>query len=363
MPATTIPPVPHYEPAPVTQEDLDYADFPIIDISKAKTPEGRKELATVVRDAMRTYGFLYIVNHGLTDAENERMMDIANVAFTQVSEEEKTSLASKIKEVGSYRGYKLRQFWTIDNGVRDQIEHYNMHRRIFHQQHPKALQPFLPEMRAFTEHNFYNVLHPVLRLLALGLELPEETFVNLHNFDAEGESYLRFMKYYPRTEDDEVKTKNVWLKGHTDIGTITILWSQPVTALQIMSPDGKWRYVKHIPNGLVVNAGDSMEMLSGGYYKATIHRVVQPPPDQREYPRLGMFFFGSADEDVRLVPLAESPVLQRIGITRKCADEDAPTMGEWRAARTRAYGLSELRRRDDVVEEQVVKGVVVKHYS
>lgn len=37
----------------------------------------------------------------------------------------------------------------------------------------------------------------------------------------------------------------------TDIGSITILWSQPVTALQIMSPEGKWRYAKHIPNGLV----------------------------------------------------------------------------------------------------------------
>ena len=36
-----------------------------------------------------------------------------------------------------------------------------------------------------------------------------------------------------------------------DFGSITILWSQPVTALQIMSPDGKWRWVKHIPNALV----------------------------------------------------------------------------------------------------------------
>ena len=37
----------------------------------------------------------------------------------------------------------------------------------------------------------------------------------------------------------------------SDIGAVSILWSQPVTALQILSPDGKWRYVKHVPNGLV----------------------------------------------------------------------------------------------------------------
>ena len=106
-----------------------------------------------------------------------------------------------------------------------------------------------------------------------------------------------------------------------------------------------------------------MEMLSGGFYKATIHRVFQPPTDQRGYTRLGLFYFGYADDDVRLVPLVQSPVLQRVGITRKCPDEDAPTMGEWRVARTKVYGVSELKRKDDVVEEQVVNGLVVKHYN
>ena len=56
---------------------------------------------------------------------------------------------------------------------------------------------------------------------------------------------------YPRTEEDEVQTKNVWLKGHTDSGVLTILWSQPVVGLQIMCPDGKWRYVRYIPNSVV----------------------------------------------------------------------------------------------------------------
>lgn len=37
----------------------------------------------------------------------------------------------------------------------------------------------------------------------------------------------------------------------TDFGSITVLWSQPVAALQIMSLDGKWRWVKHIDNALV----------------------------------------------------------------------------------------------------------------
>ena len=106
-----------------------------------------------------------------------------------------------------------------------------------------------------------------------------------------------------------------------------------------------------------------MEMLSGGFYKATIHRVIQPPADQRGCTRLGLFYFGLANDDVRLLPVAQSPVLQRVGITRKIPDEDAPTQEEYRIARTKAYGLSELKRKDAVVEEQVLVGVVVKHYN
>ncbi|KAI0760890.1 Clavaminate synthase-like protein [Trametes elegans] len=363
MPATTLPSIPHYVAAPPTQEELEWADLPVIDISKAATPEGRAELAPRVRDAMRTQGFLYIVNHGYTEAQNERVFDIADLPFAQVPEDEKKQFVGDIKQTGSFRGYKPRSYWHIANGVRDQLEHYNSHRSIYTQEHPKALQPVLPEIRAFAEHNHYNVLHPILRLLARGMELPEDTLVNIHGFDSKGETYVRFMKYYPRTEDEETKTNKVWLKGHTDFGTITILWSQPVSALQILSPDGKWRWIKHVPNALVVNAGDGLEFLSGGFYKATIHRVIQPPDDQRGYTRVGAFYFAMTDDDIKLVPLAESPALQRAGITRRFDDADAPTTEQWRRARTSAYGQSELKKKDEVVEEEVINGVVVKHYN
>lgn len=62
------------------------------------------------------------------------------------------------------------------------------HRNIVGQEHPRPLRPFIPEMEDFARHNHFNVLHPVLRLLALGLELPEDTLVKTHNFDAKGET-------------------------------------------------------------------------------------------------------------------------------------------------------------------------------
>ncbi|TFK52765.1 Clavaminate synthase-like protein [Heliocybe sulcata] len=349
MPTRTLPPVEPYIPAPPPTEHLDYADLPVIDLSKPVTAE----LAAVARDAMRTYGFLYAVNHGYTPSQTKRMFDIANIPFEHVSTEEKQAYAGDIKATGSYQGYKMRSYWHIDNGVHDQLEHYNINRDITKKQHPQALRPFLPEIEAFAKHCHFNVLHPILRLLAVGLDMPEDAFVDIHKFDAKGETYVRFMKYYPRSEEEEQKTNNVWLKGHTDFGSITILYSQPVAALQILSPDGTWRWVKHVDNALVINAADALEFLSGGVYKATVHRVVQPPPSQRGYTRLGVFYFAMPDDEVVLSPMQEREG-RRVG---------ASTMEAWRRARTSAYGKSELKKDGSGVDVEVINGVVVKHYN
>uniref|UniRef100_A0A0W0FVC4 Clavaminate synthase-like protein n=1 Tax=Moniliophthora roreri TaxID=221103 RepID=A0A0W0FVC4_MONRR len=342
---TQRPRVPHYVPAEATKEHLEYADLPIIDLAQARaSPETRGALADQVREAMTTHGFLYAINHGYSAEQMERIFDIANVPFDQVSLEEKKRYEGTMKITGSYQGYKLREYWHIDGGVRDQIEVYNINRDVTKRGHPEALCPFLPEIEAFARQNQFNVLHPILRLLALGLQIPEETFVDMHNFSAVGETYVRFMKYFPRTEEEESKSKNVWLKGHTDIGTITILYSQPVAALQILSPDGRWRWVKHIENALVINAGDAMEFLTGGFYH----------------------------DDIKLTPasggaLLDSPVLKRVGIKRRFEDKDAPTMEMWRKSRTSAYGQTELKASqkagEESIEEEVINGVVVKHYN
>ena len=66
----------------------------------------------------------------------------------------------------------------------------------------------MPEYQEFARHNHFDVLHPVLRyvviassgslsnsmlifcrLLALGMELPEETFVNIHDFNETAVKY------------------------------------------------------------------------------------------------------------------------------------------------------------------------------
>ncbi|THU82642.1 Clavaminate synthase-like protein [Dendrothele bispora CBS 962.96] len=343
--------IPQHQIPPSTTCSLDWADLPIIDLSKADIPEFRESLAEEVCQAMESHGFFYVINHGYTAQQTRRIFDLASATFDLVNEQEKAKYTGKSESV--YEGYKPRQTWQIENGVSDQIEHYNMHRFVHCKQHPAILQPHLGEIEAFAKHNHMKILFTILRLLAIGLKVPEEAFIEKHSFEAPGESSVRFMKYYPRTLDEEIKAKNVWLKGHTDIGSITILWSQPISGLQILSPDKKWRYVKHIENALVINTGDVMQMLSGGVYKPTIHRVVQPPPDQSHLERVGVFYFAMAADNVKL------------NLVQCNENSESPLMGDWRKERTQKYGRTALKQSTEEkdVEEDTVCGVLVKEYN
>ncbi|KAJ3992147.1 Clavaminate synthase-like protein [Lentinula boryana] len=360
--------LPEYVPPPATTEPLDWAELAIIDLSKANTPEGRKALAEEVVQAMNTQGFFYVINHGYTLEQTRRMFAIASSTFDDVDSEEKKIYMGKSPAV--YEGYKPRQTWQIEQGVTDQIEHYNINHAVRERMHPHVLRPHLDEIEKFARHNHTHILFTILRLMAMGMQLPEDIFVDMHHFEATGESSVRFMKYYPRSPEEEVQTRNVWLKGHTgltekvhigcisDIGSITILWSQPISGLQILSRDGVWRYIKHIENALVVNSGDVMQLLSGNFYKPTIHRVIQPPKDQERLERLGVFYFAMAADDVRLASVGA-------GAASESEKAQAPTMSDWRKERTERYGTGSMKpsSKEEKVQEEVILGVVVKEYN
>ena len=71
-----------------------------------------------------------------------------------------------------------------------------------------------------------------------------------------------------------------------------------------------------------------------------------------------------ADDDVPLLPLMHSPVLQRIGIERRCLDKEAPLAGAWRRERTVSYGRVALQKgSENNTEEEVIGGIIVKHYN
>jgi len=117
MPSVTYPVVPRHVAPPSTTEDLDYADLAIIDFAKLDSPEGPTQLAAEMHKALAEVGFFYVINHGYTQSQNDRIFDIADVPFASVSDEEKLPYLANIKEAGSYQGYKMREFWVLVSAI------------------------------------------------------------------------------------------------------------------------------------------------------------------------------------------------------------------------------------------------------
>lgn len=143
------------------------------------------------------------------------------------------------------------------------------------------------------------------------------------------------MIYSPRTDEDNQRYRDLYLAGHTDWGTFTFLFSQPISALQILDNHGQWKWVQYLPNALVVNVGEALELLTGGFFKATIHRVVKPPVDQVTKKRVGVIYFSRPVNEVPLQPL-DSPLLRRVG-RDKPLDPVVYTMPEYLNARKHGY--------------------------
>lgn len=98
------------------------------------------------------------------------------------------------------------------------------------------------------------------------------------------ESHLRYMRYSKFTPEEVDSLKdNLWIHGHTDLGSWTLLFRQPVAGLQIRDPESnEWKWAKPLNASLTVNTGDALSYLTGGYIKSTVHRVSCVSPTDRE---------------------------------------------------------------------------------
>ncbi|KAK9288424.1 hypothetical protein L1049_016881 [Liquidambar formosana] len=64
------------------------------------------------------------------------------------------------------------------------------------------------------------------------------------------------------------------LRAHTDAGGVFLLFQDDeVSGLQILK-DGQWIDVQPLPNSIVINTGDQIEVLSNGKYKSAWQRVL-----------------------------------------------------------------------------------------
>ena len=189
----------------------------------------------------------------------------------------------------------------------------------------------MDEISAFAIYLTQSVNRRLLTLFSRVLELPDDYLwdnVQSHGGPT-GEGYFRHALFRPVQRETEKASKGLRMHGHTDFGLTTLLFSVPISCLQIWGRDEQWYYVPYKPGALVVNIGDTLEIVSGGHFKATRHRVFKPPADQLHEERLSIVLFNSSLGSLRMGPAhgecglntvytavtnrIESPLIQREG--------------------------------------------------
>ncbi|KAL4899317.1 hypothetical protein BDW74DRAFT_171597 [Aspergillus multicolor] len=371
MATTTIeaPAIPYVQ-VPETSENLDWADLRTLDLSKFDQPGGKQELAAEFTKAIEDVGFFYVTNYGLSKEDIDAQFGLAKSVLSLPNDEKQRYRAAL--EQGDYNGWKPAGIRTLIPGVKDNFEIYNIPKFVpehANQKHPDTVRDHWTSIERFSKHIHEHIVKKLLVIFAVALGLKdEEWLVKRHRYEQSSGDHLRYMKYYARSEEENRKLGGVWLKGHSDMGSLTLLFRQPVAALQVLTKSGEWKYVRPQMDALTVNIADALQFLTNGYLKSSIHRVVAPPKDQAHIDRLGVLYMVRIEDDSDLVPIDESPVLQKLGLTgnKTLGDDGQPLKaGEWVKQRViKNLGESTEKEGDNEVNGvEILKGVKVQYYD
>ncbi|EPX75390.1 iron/ascorbate oxidoreductase [Schizosaccharomyces octosporus yFS286] len=250
--------------------------LPCIDLSEQNT----NLLSKSVADACKEWGFFTLKNHGI------RLEDV-QVLFKQSDEFFK--LPSEEKEKYVFHGSDLPSGYSRHQGegVYSQKPQYRAVKEYYDiaeipNSNPEGLsQSFrerLPELKLF-QRQCYSLSLRILELIALGFEIPKDTYSKHHSST---EDFLRFIEYMVPEGKGHVQD-DVDTDSHFDYGTITLLFQRDYGCLQIQPPqtqgfsNPEWVRVSVDKEVISVNVSDMLEFWTGGKIKSTVHQIKIDP--------------------------------------------------------------------------------------
>jgi isopenicillin N synthase-like dioxygenase len=268
--------------------------FPIFNLGAFEQGDARRRatLAREVDDICRNTGFLAIADHGVRQDVIDSVRRKASAFFDLPFEE-------KEKAKAPYKGYPygylgpeleaLAKSRNVDTPP-DLKESFNGG--------PATVPPGLTAADAlsfcyaptiwpsqpagFIEAwlAYYTAMEDlaarIMTVFAAALNLPEGYFAPFIDAPI---SALRALNY----PEQHVPPKPGQLRAgaHTDYGSLTILLPQEGSkGLEIASRDGPWTPVPSVAGAFVINIGDLMQRWTNDRWVSTLHRVVNPAPEE-----------------------------------------------------------------------------------
>lgn len=244
--------------------------LPIVDLGADSD-----QLRPGLRRAAHEVGFFYLVGHGVPAALVTRVLDAARRLFA-LPEGDKDAIA--MVRSPHFRGY-TRLGGELTRGEvdwREQIDIGPERPSVGGPGRPEylwlqgpnqwpAAMPDLPGLIAEWDAALSQVSRTLLSHWAASLGSPPEVFDSAF---AERPATLIKIIRYPRHA-----ASRQGVGAHRDSGVLTLLLTEPGSrGLQVRHGD-RWVDVAPIDGAFVVNIGELLELATGGYLRATEHRV------------------------------------------------------------------------------------------
>ncbi|XP_062233473.1 protein SRG1-like [Phragmites australis] len=272
--------------------------IPVVDLSRlsADTHHGADEAAKL-RSALQNWGLFLAVGHGMEPSFLAEMMKVTREFYKlPMDEKQKYSNLVNGKEFRT-EGYG-NDMVVAESQILDWCDRFYLivepeHRRV-HSLWPTQPPSFSDALREYTAR-CRAIANLVLTNMAKLVGLHDGYFVDM--MDEEAATYARF-NYYPRCPKPD---RVFGLKPHSDGSVITVVFvDDTVSGLQVQNDGGVWYDVPIVPNALLVNVGDAIEILSNGFFKSPVHRVVTNV--ERERVSVAMFYTLDPEKEIEPAP-------------------------------------------------------------
>lgn len=266
--------------------------IPVIDLSGLVDAARRKEVMREIASACEDWGFFQLVNHSVPPALIERVMSVAS-QFFELPLEEKQIYANTPESLTGYGSRMgVAKDTILDWG--DYFLHYVWPPEL---RDMEEVWPDKPESYRETideySRKIYDLYRVLMAVLSVNLGLKSSY---LETAFGKGASLVLRINYYPPCPQPHL---TLGLGPHSDAGGMTFLLQDEVIGLQVKKDD-VWVSVKPIPNAILVNIADQLQILSNGKYKSVEHRALV----NKRQARMTIAVFCNPADDTIISPAA-----------------------------------------------------------
>ncbi|KAH0970245.1 hypothetical protein GBA52_022401 [Prunus armeniaca] len=237
--------------------------IPIVDVGLVFSSQDELEK---LKNALSSWGCFQAMGHGISSSFLDKVREAAKHFFS-LPMEEKHKCFRAVKEAEGYGSDLIvsdKQILDWSNRLFLMVFPENQRRLNLWPEIPNDFGEILIEYAT----KIRSLMDLCFKAMAKSLQLEEDIF--LKHFGDQAVVQARYNFYPPCPRSDLV----LGLKSHSDKSGVTILLQdQQVEGLQLFK-DGTWFRVPIIPQALIVNLGDQMEIMSNGIFKSPLHRVT-----------------------------------------------------------------------------------------